>query len=110
LAALGGIVRVWGDGRGGRIRSVQSIFFCAIKFGYCAQKLTPMTERGYPEFFQILVCQIGQDGEINVILGKARGVLPETELFEPLSDLLHRAAPQDDRASPARIAKFIRNG
>jgi hypothetical protein len=36
-----------------------------------------------------LVCQIRQDGKIDVILGKALRVLPETELLKPVSDLLH---------------------
>jgi hypothetical protein len=29
-------------------------------------------------------------GNVNLILGKALGVLPETELFEPVGNLLHR--------------------
>ena len=31
-----------------------------------------------------------QDGSVDVILGKALCVLPETELLKPVSDLLHR--------------------
>jgi hypothetical protein len=36
------------------------------------------------------VCQIRQDAKANVILGKALSVLPETELFEPVRNQLHR--------------------
>jgi hypothetical protein len=32
----------------------------------------------------------GSVGNIDLILGKALGVLPETELFEPVRNLLHR--------------------
>ena len=63
-----------------------------LAFSNSAQQLTPMTERGNPEFFQVLVCQIRQDGKINVILGKALCVLSETELFEPVRNLLHRGS------------------
>jgi hypothetical protein len=36
-----------------------------------------------------LVREIGQDGKVNVILGKALSVLPEIELLEPIRNLLH---------------------
>ncbi len=61
----------------------------AIELGDRAQQLPPMTQRGHPEFFQVLVRQIGQDGKIDVVLAKALGVLAETELLEPLRNLLH---------------------
>jgi hypothetical protein len=50
-----------------------------------------MTKR-HPNFFQVLVCEIGQDGKADVILGKALPVLPEAELLKPISDLLHRGS------------------
>jgi hypothetical protein len=37
-----------------------------------------------------LVCQIRQDGKIDIILSKALSVLRETERFEPVRNLLHR--------------------
>jgi hypothetical protein len=43
------------------------------------------------EVFQVLVCQVAEDGEINAALGKAFGVLGHAELFEPVRNLLHRA-------------------
>jgi hypothetical protein len=42
------------------------------------------------ELFKILIRQIGEDAEIDPVLGEALRVLPETELLKPLSDLLHR--------------------
>jgi hypothetical protein len=37
-----------------------------------------------------LISQDTQNIEINIILGKALSVLPETELSEPVRNLLHR--------------------
>jgi hypothetical protein len=68
-----------------------------------------MTKRGDPKFFQVLVCQMRQDTKVDVILGKALRVLPETELLKPVSDLLHRGSVPDYRTSPARIGEFIPN-
>ena len=48
-----------------------------------------MTER-YPDLFKVLIREIGQNGKGNVVLGKAMRVLPETELVEPVRNLLHR--------------------
>jgi hypothetical protein len=42
------------------------------------------------------------------IFSKAFCTLPETELVEPVGDLLHRGSASDYRASSARIGKFIR--
>jgi hypothetical protein len=45
--------------------------------------------------FQVLIGEVTKDREIDVILGKALGVLGHSELFEPISDLLHRgSAPE----------------
>jgi hypothetical protein len=63
----------------------------ATYFSYCEQELTPMTERRNPKFFQVLVCQMGQDSEGNVVLGKALGVLPKADGLKPVRNLLHRA-------------------
>jgi hypothetical protein len=54
-----------------------------------------MTERCHPEFFEVLVSQIGQDGKGDVVLGKALSILPETELLKPIRNLLHRRPPAD---------------
>jgi hypothetical protein len=43
-----------------------------------------MAERGYPEFFEVLIGQVTQDREIDIVLGKALGVLGHAELFEPV--------------------------
>src|SRR5262249_18429575 len=49
-----------------------------------------MPDRGDANLFKILVGQVTQNFEINIILGKALSVLPETEPFEPVRNLLHR--------------------
>ena len=56
----------------------------------------------------MLICEIGQDGKADVVLGKALRVLSETELLKPLRNLLHRGGTPDCRASSVRIGKFIR--
>ena len=50
-----------------------------------------MTERRNPKLFQVLVCQMGQDSEGNVVLGKALRVLPKADVLKPVRNLLHRA-------------------
>jgi len=60
---------------------------------YCAQNLAAMTERSDTEVFQVLVCQIAENREIDIVVGKALGVLGHSELFEPISNLLHRQLP-----------------
>src|SRR5262249_2001175 len=66
----------------------------ALHFGYRAKQLTAMTKR-HPDFFEVLVCQIRQDGETDVILGKPLSVLPKAELLKPIRNLLHQRPPTD---------------
>src|SRR5215475_5988018 len=54
-----------------------------------------MPDRGDANLFEILVGQVTQNIEINIILGKALSVLPETKLFEPVRNLLHRRSSTD---------------
>ena len=54
-----------------------------------------MADRGDANLFEILVGQVTQNLEINIILGKALSVLPETEPFEPVRNLLHRRPSTD---------------
>ena len=56
------------------------------------QQLASMTER-HPNVLEVLIREIRQDGKADVVLGKALCVLSEAELLQPVSDLLHRAAP-----------------
>ena len=53
-----------------------------------AQHLPPMTERD-TQILEILIRQVGKNVDINVVLGKALGVLGHAELFEPVHNLLH---------------------
>ena len=48
-----------------------------------------MTKR-HPDFFEVLVCQIRQNGETNVILGESLSVSPKAERLKPVRNLLHR--------------------
>jgi hypothetical protein len=61
--------------------------------GYRAQQQTPMTERRNANLFEVLIGQIRQDEKANIVLGKPLRVLSETELVEPVRDLLHCGAP-----------------
>src|SRR5262245_35864587 len=54
-----------------------------------------MPDRGDANLFEILVGQVTQNFEINIILDKALSVLPETEPFEPVHNLLHRRPSTD---------------
>src|SRR5262245_11841495 len=54
-----------------------------------------MPDRGDANRFEVLVGQVTQNFEINIILGKALSVLPETESFEPVRNLLHRRPSTD---------------
>src|SRR6516162_4215344 len=54
-----------------------------------------MPERRDTNLFEILIGQVTQNLEVNIVLGKALSVLPETELFEPVRNLLHRRPSTD---------------
>jgi hypothetical protein len=56
-----------------------------------------MTEGSDTEVFQVLVCQIAEDREIDIVISKAPGVLGHPEFFEPIRNLLHRRPPTDLR-------------
>ena len=76
-----GSVRAQADGDAGRSTPV--------KLGNRRKHLAPMAERD-AKLFEVLIGQIGKDGEIDVVLGKTLGVLGHAELFEPVRNLLHR--------------------
>jgi hypothetical protein len=44
------------------------------------------------QFLQILISEIGEDGEIDAVLGEAPRVLRHAELVEPVRNLLHCGA------------------
>src|SRR5262245_53480923 len=73
--------------------------WCAFEFGDRAQQLAAMAERRNADLFEVLICQISKDGKIDVVLGKAVSVLPETELLKPICNLLH-LGPLTDLTSP----------
>jgi hypothetical protein len=53
-----------------------------------------MAKRRNTNLFEVLIGQVTQDREINIVLGKALGILGQAELFEPVRDLLHRDPSQ----------------
>jgi hypothetical protein len=71
-----------------------------------------MAQGGHSELFKVMVGQVSQDGKVDVILSKALSVLPETEIFEPVRNLLHHghladfslsALPATPRVYPTRF-------
>ena len=77
-------------------------FIDNFQFGYRAQQKTPVAERCNANLFEVLICQIRQDDKANVILGKTPSVLAETELFEPVCNLLHRGCTPEIFSSMVR--------
>ena len=49
-----------------------------------------MAKRGNADLFEVLIGQLGQKGEIDIVLGKTLRVLGHAKLFEPIRDLLHQ--------------------
>ena len=60
-----------------------------VKLGYRAQHLAPITEHD-ADFLQVLIGQVGEDGEINAVFSKTLRILGHAELFEPVRNRLHR--------------------
>jgi len=54
-----------------------------------------MPERRNANLFEVLISQVAENGEINMVLGKALNVLLHTELFEPVRNLLHRGPAEN---------------
>ncbi len=87
LAALGSVLglrfgqrRLWRSRNGtGKLRNR-------------CQHLSPMPERD-AKLFEILIGQMTEDGGIDVVLGKAPGVLGQAERSEPVLNSLHRGPP-----------------
>jgi hypothetical protein len=64
--------------------------------------------KGDAEFFQALICQVGENLGVNVVLGEALGVLGHAELFEPVGNLLHGGAPSP-RALRCAMPGYLTN-
>jgi hypothetical protein len=62
--------------------------------------------KGETEFFEALICQVGQNRGIDVVLGKALRILRHAELFEPVRYLLRRWRAHDDNSSSNTFASF----
>ena len=85
LTALGGLL-------GLRLRS-SGRFSCyrrrTAKLADGREYLPPMPER-HANVLEVLIGQMAQYRDIDLVLGKALGVLGHAELFEPFRNLLHR--------------------
>jgi hypothetical protein len=90
LAALGRIMR--SDWRSRRADGLCCFVLDPVQFDYRPQQLAAMAERRNADLFEVLICQISKDAKIDVVLGKALSVLPETELLEPVRNSLHRSS------------------
>jgi hypothetical protein len=55
-----------------------------------AQNLAAVTEPSDTEVFQVLICQIAENQDIDIVVSKALSLLGHSEFFEPISNLLHR--------------------
>jgi hypothetical protein len=42
------------------------------------------------EIFEMLLCQVGKNGNIDLVFGKPLRILGHSEVFEPVRNLLHR--------------------
>src|SRR5215831_6447343 len=58
-------------------------------FTDCRENLSPVPEWN-TDFPEVLICEMAENGNVNLVLGKALSVLPEAELFEPVRNPLHR--------------------
>jgi hypothetical protein len=63
-------------------------------FTDCRENLPPVPEWN-TDFPKVLICEMAENGNVNLVLGKALSVLPETEPFEPVRNLLHRRPSTD---------------
>ena len=59
----------------GRRRSGGRRLLPGVQSGNGAQELAAMAERGDADLLKVLIGQVSEDSEINVVLGKALGVL-----------------------------------
>ncbi len=56
-----------------------------------SSRIAPIAEN-YADLLQVLIGQVWKDGEVNAVFGKALRVLGHAAPFEPVRNLLHRAA------------------
>src|SRR5262245_20335597 len=67
-------------------------------FTDCRENLPPVPEWN-TDFPMVLICEMAENGNVNLVLGKALSVLPEAELFEPVRNPLHRTSANFPLAS-----------
>jgi hypothetical protein len=64
----------------------------AAQLANCREHLASMAEQD-THILEVLVSEMRQHRDIDAVLGKALAVFRQAELFEPIHNLLHRAAP-----------------
>jgi hypothetical protein len=57
-----------------------------------AEHLTAIAKQD-AQLLQVVVCQIGENAEINMVLCEKLRVLGHAEIFEPVGNLLHGPSP-----------------
>ena len=60
-------------------------------FTNCRENLSPVPEWN-TDFPEVLICEMAENGNVDLVLGKALSVLLETKLFEPVRNPLHRSS------------------
>jgi len=89
------------DGR--RLRCRNCCPRCAVQRGDRAQEFAAVAQRRNADLFQVLISEIGQDREIDIILGETRRVFAKAETVKPLFDSLHCTS------LPGRCAASLKN-
>src|SRR6185437_10742591 len=73
-----------------------------VELGDRTLHFTAMTEQDF-EPVEVLVLQVGQDTNVDSVLGKTLRVLPKSKLFEPVRNLLHGCFPATVSLRPAEF-------
>ena len=72
------------DWRGRRADGLCCFVLDPVQIDYRAQQFAAMAERRNADLFEVLICQISKNGNIDVVLDKPLSVLPETEVLKPV--------------------------
>jgi hypothetical protein len=71
-----------------RRRRLRRRFDGTNKFRNRCQHLAPMAKKD-PDVHKVLISQMGENRDIDAVIGKGFRVLGHAELFEPVRNLLH---------------------
>jgi hypothetical protein len=68
-----------------------------------------VTERYNANFFEVLIGQVAEDGEIDIVLSKVVSVLGHADLLKPIRNLLHRGGTLELLSAPRLDAVSLSN-